>query len=258
MQHNKTDLPMSVEQSSVTRRHFLTLIAGTSAAALLASTGATVTLAESLPNAVTRRHAEPVTPDEALKLLMDGNARFISGKSTYDHQSAARKAELAKGQAPFAVIVSCSDSRVPPEIVFDQGLGDLFVVRTAGNIVDDVVMGSIEYAVANLGATLIMVLGHERCGAVHAAVDAAEGTKFPGHIVALAGAILPAVHAVEEHEGHPTDEAGFLDACVRENISRTTASLTAAEPIVAQYVRDGKVKVVAARYDLDEVKVELL
>ncbi|MBX3086491.1 MAG: carbonic anhydrase [Anaerolineae bacterium] len=244
-------------QNPVTRRRFLNLLAGTSAA-LLAGTSVNVIHAESLVDVPTTRSAEPVTPDEALKRLLDGNARFVSGKATHDHQNAARQAEVATGQAPFAVIVSCADSRVPPEIVFDQGLGDLFVVRTAGNIVDDVVLGSIEYAVANLGATLIMVLGHERCGAVHAAVEAEEGTAFPGHIAALAEAIKPAVESVKEHEGHDVEEAAFLDLCVRENIQRTTASLAAAEPIVAQYVRDGKVKVVGARYDLDEVKVELL
>lgn len=130
-------------------------------------------------------------PDEALKRLVQGNARFVSDHLTHasPEQIAVARGAVSKSQAPFAVIVGCSDSRVGPEIVFDQGLGDLFVVRTAGEVVDSAALGSIEYAVEHLGSPLILVLGHQRCGAVAAAV---AGAKAPGHIAAVLNAIEPA------------------------------------------------------------------
>jgi carbonic anhydrase len=115
-----------------------------------------------------------VSPDDARTQLMQGNARYVAAKMKHPTQSAERRIEVAKGQHPVAVVLGCADSRVPPELLFDQGLGDLFTVRVAGNIADDAVIGSIEYALEHLGATLVMVLGHERCGAVQAAVDLSE------------------------------------------------------------------------------------
>ncbi|HEY4484757.1 MAG TPA: carbonic anhydrase, partial [Nitrospiria bacterium] len=135
------------------------------------------------PRRVIASEGHGLNPDKALTMLMEGNARYVEGKMLHPNQAADRMGELAKGQHPFAVILGCADSRVPPEIVFDQGLGDLFVLRVAGNIADDAVIGSIEYAVEHLGTTLVFVLGHERCGAVSAAVEVVtKGAKVPGHI----------------------------------------------------------------------------
>src|SRR5512133_15490 len=137
-----------------------------------------------------------VAAAEAISKLKEGNGRYTSGNLQHPGQTAERRTELAKTQHPFAAIVSCSDSRVPPEIVFDQGLGDLFVVRVAGNVINDEGMGSIEYTVDHLGTRLILVLGHQSCGAVKAARETiAARSKAPGHIQSLVAAIQPAVEA---------------------------------------------------------------
>jgi len=192
-----------------------------------------------------------VSPHEALKRLLQGNARFVSGHLTHagPEQIAEARGAGAKGQNPFAVIVGCSDSRVGPEIVFDQGLGDLFVVRTAGEVVDSAALGSIEYAVEHLGSSLIVVLGHERCGAVSAAV---AGAKEPGHIAAVLKAIEPAVKQTKGNPGDPVENA------VRAQALDVAKQLQEAEPILAERVQSGKLKIVAARYDLDTGKIDLL
>jgi carbonic anhydrase len=144
-----------------------------------------------------------LSPNDALKRLMEGNDRFVEGKMK-PHDFISERAELALGQNPFAVIVGCSDSRVAPEIVFDEGLGDLFVVRNAGEVVDDAALGSIEYAIEYLGTTLVVVLGHERCGAVSAAV---AGGKVLGHIAAVLKDIEPAVQEAKGKPGDPIENA---------------------------------------------------
>ncbi len=192
-----------------------------------------------------------VSPKEAIKRLMQGNARFVFGHMTHvapGHVAEARRA-VAKSQRPFAIIVGCSDSRVGPEIVFDQGLGDIFVVRTAGEVVDATVLGSIEYAVEHLGSSLIVVLGHERCGAVSAAVASA---KEPGHIAAMLKAIEPAVEKTKGKPGDPIENA------VRAQAIDVAKQLHDAKPILAERVHSGKLKIVAARYDLETGKVEFL
>jgi carbonic anhydrase len=192
-----------------------------------------------------------VSPDEALKRLLQGNARFVSGHLTHagPEEIAEARGAVAKGQKPIAVIVGCSDSRVGPELVFDQGLGDLFVVRTAGEVVDAAALGSIEYAVEHLGSPLIVVLGHERCGAVTAAV---AGAKEPGHIAAVLKAIEPAVKQTKGKPGDPVENA------VRAQAIDVAGQLQDAKPILAERVRSGKLKIVAARYDLDSGKIEML
>jgi carbonic anhydrase len=180
--------------------------------------------------------------------LVEGNRRFVTGRFEHARQDKERRDELAKGQHPFAVIVGCSDSRVPPELVFDQGLGDLFVVRVAGNVVDDASLGSIEYAVEHLGANLIIVLGHERCGAVKAALD---GGALPGHIGAIGAALSPAIAAAN---AEPGDDP--LDAAVRANVRRIVRELRESEPLLAHAVHEGEVEVLGARYDLDTGEVE--
>jgi carbonic anhydrase len=197
--------------------------------------------------------AEPskVSPDEALKRLLEGNARFVSGHLTHagPEQIAEARGTGSKGQAPFAVIVGCSDSRVGPEIIFDQGIGDLFVVRTAGEVVDSAALGSIEYAVAHLGSSLVVVLGHERCGAVAAAV---AGAKEPGHIAAVLAAIEPAVKQTKGQAGDPVENA------VRAQALDVAKQLQEAKPILAERVQSGKIRIVAARYDLLSGKIDLL
>jgi len=188
-------------------------------------------------------------PDAALERLKAGNARFASGNLSHPHQSPARRAKLAEGQRPFAIILGCSDSRTAPEVVFDQGLGDLFVVRSAGNVVDDIALGSIEYAVEHLGASLIVVLGHESCGAVKATLD---GGKLPGHLPAIAKAIRPAVKASAKRPGNALDNA------VLENARLEAERVALSKPILRKLVEEGKVRVVAARYDLDTGRVAFL
>ena len=193
-------------------------------------------------NAAEKQETHGVSPDEALKKLMQGNRRFVAAEYTHPNQSAERRSEVAKGQHPVAGILSCADSRVPPEIVFDQGMGDLFVVRVAGNMPSPNVLGSLEYAVEHLGVNLIVVLGHERCGAVDAAV---KGGQVPGHIASLVEAIRP---AVAEAKGRPGD---LLDNAVRANIEMVVEQLTSKSHILAESVHEGKLKIVGARYDLD-------
>ncbi len=175
--------------------------------------------------------------------------RYVGTKLTHPHQTAERRREVAEGQHPAAVIVGCSDSRTPPEIIFDQGLGDLFVVRVAGHVVDDVVLGSIEHAAVHLGVQLIMVLGHERCGAVEATVKGAEAL---GHMGCVIQAIEPAVEKVRNQPGDP------LESAVRANVEAIVGQLKSSEPILAEMVRRGELRIVGARYDLDSGWVDMI
>jgi carbonic anhydrase len=192
--------------------------------------------------------ADPTTPsvpaDEALNRLKAGNERFAHSKVSAGKPVAARRAATAQAQHPFAIIVGCADSRTAPEIVFDQDIGDIFVVRTAGNLVDDFALGSIEYAVEHLGSRLIVVLGHERCGAVQAALG---GGSAPGHIEALVRAIQPAVAASKEMKGDPLTNA------VHENDAEVAATIRKRAELgeLASQVR-----IVEGYYDLDTGKVE--
>ncbi|MBW4494608.1 MAG: carbonic anhydrase [Oscillatoria princeps RMCB-10] len=202
-----------------------------------------------LPEIATPQEAAPLTGDDALHKLIEGNQRYVEQKRTYPDQTPMRLAEVAKGQHPFAILLGCADSRVPPEILFDQGLGDLFVIRVAGNILDDAILGSIEYATAVLGVSLIMVLGHERCGAVKAAL---EGNPVPGHIFSFVDAIKPAVDKARGKAGDALDNA------VKANITMVVEQLKSSQPILADLVQMGQVKIVGARYDLATGQVELI
>lgn len=181
-------------------------------------------------------------PDAALKKLLAGNKRFVSQTMAHGNQTVERRMDQAGGQMPFAIIVSCSDSRVGPEIVFDQGIGDLFVVRTAGEVVTDVAMGSIEYAVAHLNVPLIMVVGHEKCGAVKATVD---GGEAPGSIGSIVNLIKP---AVDKARGQGGD---LLDNAIRNNAILVSETI-AASPIIKEKLAKGELKIVRGVYDLDE------
>jgi carbonic anhydrase len=194
-----------------------------------------------------------VTPDAALKRLMDGNARYAAGKSQHPNEDMPLRRSLAGGQHPFATILACADSRVGPELIFDQGLGDLFVVRVAGNVVDDVVLGSIEYAAVHLGVPLVMVLGHEHCGAVTATADALAGKSSAEDqktkIGSLAALIAPAVRAA------PGSGSDKVEAAVLLNARHAATTLLSTSSAVRERVHAGHVRVVSARYSLDNGKV---
>lgn len=183
------------------------------------------------------------TTEGSLKKLQDGNKRYVTGKATHQNQNSARRAEVAKGQKPFAVVITCSDSRVPPEILFDQGIGDLFVIRTAGNIIDNIGLGSIEYAVEHLNVPLVVVLGHERCGAVSATV---EGGEAPGHIKALVSNISRAVEKARSKKGD------LLENSIKQNVENVVEQISKSKPILEEFVHEKKIKVIGARYDLDD------
>lgn len=182
-------------------------------------------------------------PNQALNKLLEGNARYVSGKTQGPNRSVARRTEQAKGQRPFAIVIACSDSRVPPEILFDQGIGDIFVIRTAGNVVDDIALGSIEYAVEHLGANLIVVLGHKSCGAVTAAV---AGGTAPGHVGSIVAKITPAVEKARAKQG-----GDLVDNAIRANIKEVGQTVRGSEPILRELMDDGAVRVVGAYYDLE-------
>ena len=184
---------------------------------------------------------EAVTPDEALRLLKAGNERFRTAHLAHPHQSIERRVEISQGQHPFAQVLSCSDSRVVPEIIFDEGLGDLFVTRVAGNIVDDAVKGTLEYGAEHLDARLIVVLGHRNCGAVTAAVHAEE---VHDHIVSLMDSIFPAVVASRGQAGDAVDNA------VRANVIRSVNQLRNSWPTLHSMSKAGTIRIVGAVYDL--------
>jgi carbonic anhydrase len=200
------------------------------------------------PNAVEPAEVHPpaVSPDEALGRLKQGNAIFARGGASIALPSLVRIAELSKGQRPFAVIVGCSDSRVGPELVFDCNLGELFVVRVAGSTVSQEGLGSIVYAVEHLGAPLVVVLGHTKCGAVGAAVDVA--TKHVDLHGALLNMVLPIMPAVlEAQDKHPAD---LQDAAIRQNVRDVAARLKVADGTLAEKLSEGRLKIVSATYDL--------
>lgn len=190
---------------------------------------------------------EAISPQQALVKLKEGNQRFVTGKSLKPRQDFNRIKEVSKGQNPFATIVGCSDSRVPNEIIFDQGLGDLFIVRTAGQVSTYASWGSIEFAEEVLGTKLIVVLGHTKCGAVSAAVQVPE---VPGHIVTLINAIKPAVEKCKEHN-HYGSEAELVDAAIKQNVQMQVDQLKSLEPVLAKRVREGSLLIVGGVYDLE-------
>ncbi|MFA6305951.1 MAG: carbonic anhydrase [Candidatus Gracilibacteria bacterium] len=177
-----------------------------------------------------------------LNELMAGNKRYTDGNFSDKNRDLKRRNEIANGQHPFAAIVCCSDSRVCPEILFDQGLGDIFVVRVAGNIADYVVIGSLEYAIEHLHVPLVMVLGHSKCGAVSATC---QGGEVSGHIGHLTGKILP---AVEKSRASGHDHA---DECAKENVRLVVENLKNDSHVISEFLNKGTLQVVGAFYDLD-------
>lgn len=190
-----------------------------------------------------------VSADSALNNLKEGNKRFVEGKSIKPHQDLQRIKEVSLGQKPFAIIVGCSDSRVPNEIIFDQGLGDLFIIRTAGQVSTFASWGSIEFGNAVLGANLIVVLGHSKCGAVSAACQIPD---VPGHIVTLINAIKPAAKLAEAQEGDLVENA------VKINVAMQVQQLENLEPVLTKAVTSENLKIVGAVYNLETGTVEFL
>jgi len=188
----------------------------------------------------------------ALRGLVDGNGRFVDGKQVPQDFGAERRRELANGQHPRAIVLSCSDSRVPPEFVFDQQLGEMFVVRTAGNVADGVALGSIEYGVEHLGIPIIVVLGHRSCGAVKAAIEVHQTHAHPhGNVAEVLKLVMPAVLEAERNKA-----PDLLNASIENNVAREARLLVKRSPIIAERVKAGKVKIVRAVYDLETGKVE--
>lgn len=201
----------------------------------------------------TYTHEEKITSaKDAKALLVDGNARFVANKPLNKDISEERKKNLVtNGQHPFAIIVSCSDSRVAPEVIFDQGLGDIFEIRDAGNVVDPITLGSIEYGAEHLGAPLIVVLGHEKCGAVKATVD---GGEAPENIEAIINKIKP---SLEKAKAAGTSKDDLYEKTADENISNTIADIEASS-VIKKLVEEKKVEIVGAKYHIEEGKVQFI
>lgn len=196
-----------------------------------------------------------MTPDEALELLREGNRRFVADQPVPIDISTQRRLELAKGQQPFAALVGCADSRVGPEHLFGAGLGELFIVRTAGNYLDDAGFGSVAFAVSQLGVSLVVVLGHEQCGAVAAAsAVVGDNAQLPPALTRMVQPILPA--AIDAH-ARKVPEGDVLDLAIHLNVKRVVRGLReASDPIIGDPVRQRKVRVVGAYYDLSTGSVD--
>jgi len=203
------------------------------------------------------QRAAPEPALDALERLRQGNQRYQSGHAAQFNRERDRRLDLARAEHPFALVVGCSDSRVPPEIVFDQGLGELYVVRCAGEALDDMALASIEYAVQHLEVRTIVVLGHERCAAVELSL---AGGELPGHLKYLARAIAP--HIAEARACLPGGSGAIppevLDLAVVQNVRGVVAEIESSDPLLAELAHRGELRVVGARYDLDSGAVEWL
>lgn len=241
------------------RRNFLGLAALTAAGAALAACNRNTRVNpldwEPLPTlepSPTPRAPETLTADEALARLLEGNHRFVEAQLVHPDQAPEHRRHLAEGQHPFAAVLGCADSRVPPEILFDQGLGDLFVARVAGNILSETLLASLEYAAAHLHVPLIVVLGHERCGACQAALATIESDgEAPGHLASLVTALKPAVEAARLSDDPVT-------AIARENVRRVVAALARRSTVLAGLLKKRTLRIVGGYYDLDDGAVEII
>ena len=205
-----------------------------------------------LSNVLPPAESPVTTPADALNRLMTGNQRYMQGSPIHPNQSAERQAEVAQGQHPWAGILGCIDSRVPPELVFDQGLGDMYVTRTAGQVIDNFVVGSMEYAVKT-GAILLMVLGHQGCGAVDATIGTVQnGGHVPGQIASIVQAITPAVLQAESEPGD------LLDNSIQANVSLEVKYLKSSSEMISSALDQGAIELVGAIYHLSTGAVTLL
>jgi len=194
-----------------------------------------------------------LTPALAWRRLREGNERFVSGESLHPNQDAARRSSLIENQNPFAVIFGCSDSRLAAEIIFDLGLGDAFVVRTAGQVIDDAVLGSLEYSISQLRVPLIVILGHDSCGAVMATKAAVETGEMPaGFIRDLVERITPSVLTAKRNEQEDVNDM------VVEHVKQTAARLADSSRVISDAIDDGRVAVIGLSYKLDEGRAALV
>jgi carbonic anhydrase len=230
-------------QFNLSRRNSLKFVAGAIGTGILAARAGAELAAPAPAMAET-----PTTPDAALQKLIDGNKRFVENKRQNPNQTLARVTEVAQTQKPYAAILGCADSRFPSEIIFDQGLGDLFVCRVAGNVATPEEKGSLEFGTLVLGAKVLMVVGHKRCGAVKAAI---EGGELPGQIGSLTQAIKPAVETSKNQAGDKVENA------VKENVRLQIENLKKS-PVISQLIQEGKLKVVGGYYDLDTGAVSMV
>jgi len=230
-------------QFNISRRNSLKFVAGAIGTGILAARAGAELAAPEPAIAQTS-----LTPDQCLQLLVDGNQRFVNARREKPNQTWTRIAEVAPSQAPFAAILGCADSRVPAEIIFDRGFGDIFVDRVAGNVATPEEIGSLEFGTLILGAKVLMVLAHERCGAVKAAI---EGGQLPGHINSLTESIMPAVESTRNQPGDRVENACKANAILQAN--RLKAS-----PVISDLINQNRMRVVPAYYDLDTGAVEIL
>ena len=230
-------------QFNISRRNSLKFVAGAIGTGIIAARAGAELAA---PQPVIAQNN--ITPDQALQLLIDGNQRFVNNMRQNPNQDFTRIAQVAPSQAPFAAILGCADSRFPAEILFDRGVGDIFVCRVAGNVTTPEEKGSLEFGTLELGAKVIMVVGHENCGAVKAAIT---GGELPGQIGSLTQAIKPAVESSKNQPGDKVVNA------VKENI-KLQASRLKDSPVISQLIQEGKLLVVGGYYDLDTAAVQII
>jgi carbonic anhydrase len=236
----------SIHHTPIARRHVLKFAAAAATGLALAPQ------AEAAPPKAPPKPENVLSPDNALKRLMEGNARYVTGVSRR-HDFTHERELLSTGQNPFAAVLSCADSRIAPEYCFDVARGDVFVCRVAGNFASDDIVASLEYAVAVLNTPLIMVLGHDACGAVDATIKSIkDNTTLPGHLPALVDAIRPAVEAVKSEPGD------MLVNAIRRNVALNVGKLANAAPILKAAADDKKIHVVGGVYELKTGKVRLL
>lgn len=229
----------------------VTLLSGVMTACLIVASPVAVAVADTQ----SAESQAAMTPDEALGLLRDGNARFVTG-TTVRRDLREQVRQTSAGQYPFAAVLGCIDSRVPPELVFDTGIGDLFVARIAGNGVDEELLGSLEFATEVAGARLIVVLGHTRCGAVMGACDGVEMGSLTRTLALLEPAIAAAREAVPGK--HDSSNPAFVAHVTEANARLGASALVERSPILARLVQAGRLRVVPAIYDVDSGKVEFL
>ncbi|TAF05516.1 MAG: carbonic anhydrase [Nostocales cyanobacterium] len=243
---------MSRINGFVGRRHFLKFaglttlsIGGITACNGIINNRAEITIPDINPN------PNPVSANEAQRRLVEGNRRFSNQNRQYPNQSKRRLQSVAKTQYPYAAILGCADSRVPPEIIFDQGLGDLFVVRVAGNIASNEAIGSLEYATTALGTQIIVVLGHERCGAVAAAM---KNEPVPGNIGTVVDGIKPTLNQNQQRTSETNDD----ENAVIRNIQFQIEKLQNNSAVLTKLISNGRLRIVGAFYDLDNGKIQFL
>ncbi len=243
--------PSCSHAPEASRRQFLRSSAAL-ALALTASAGLNGMIGTTARAAGLPKPGNAISPDDAVKRLIEGNQRYVSGV-TKRHDFAHERAALAGGQNPYAAILSCADSRIAPEYAFDSARGDLFVARVAGNFVSDDMLGSLEYAVAVLAVPTILVLGHEKCGAINAAVKAVtEQAQYPGHIQSLVTTLVPVV----KKAGNPS--SGLLEAATEQNVRQGMADLTGKSTIIDKAHQAGALRIVGGIYRLGTGKVDFL